>query len=205
MTPAREGSWLNGRGKCDTHGKEPDYYGVIGYAVVSEDQRLEKRSTFTETPWTIPVYQQDKQFWQESGTITHKTKVVVVDQELERNGDYYYKGYLHVIRMDTKEACYLNVKNFVTSSYWEKTLTEIAGTGYSIAEFRQVSDYYPVSGGGDKVALEDGFQVLIPGRSYSKGPDKDNNPIPAYVFKEWKYGFGEVLVYFNSEDLKLVY
>ena len=204
-------SYLNGRGQVDTTGKEPDYIGVVGYAAVYDDEDLDKNAEFSKTPWTIPVYKKDKQFWEEAGTINHKTKVVVIGQELEKPTRSYstskWKGYLHVIRLDTGKDCYLKAVNFATSAYWEKELTDAIEKGYCIAEFKQVSDYYPVTKGMEKTELEDGTMVLLQMKSlvYSTSPDKKNNPVAGIVFKDWKYGFGGVTVFFNEADLTLTY
>ena len=204
-------SYLNGRGQVDTTGHEPDYIGVIGYAAVYDDENLDKKADFSKTPWLIPIYQKDKQFWQETGTIPHKTKIVVVEQELEKPTRSYstskWKGYLHVIRLDTGEDFYLKAVNFSTSAYWDKGLTDAIEKGYCIAEFRQVSDYYPVTKGKEKTELEDGTMILLQMKSlvYSSSPDKKNNPIAGIVFKDWKYGFGGVTVFFNEADLTLTY
>ena len=204
-------SYAEDRGTVGTSKYEPDYIGALGYAAVYEDQNLEKKSDFGTTPWKVPVYQKDKQFWEETGTIDHKTEVVVIGQELELPKRSYStsrcSGYLHIIRMDTGEACWLNVENFVTSAYWEKSLTSAMEKGYCIATFKQVSDYYPVTKGKEKTALDDGTLVLLPmkSKSYSSSPDKTNNPIVGIVFKEWKKGFGGVDVFFNEADLTLTY
>ena len=183
----------------------------MGYAAVYEDQKLEKNSAFGTTPWQIPVYQKDKQFWEQAGTIDHKTEVVVIGQELEMPKRSYStsrcSGYLHVIRMDTTEDCWLDVENYVASPYWENSLTSAQDKGYCIATFKQVSDYYPVTKGNEKTELEDGTLVLLPMRSkeYGTSPDKKNNPIPAIVFKQWRVSYGGVTVWFNQADLTLTY
>lgn len=204
-------SWSEDRGTVGTSKSEPDYIGALGYVAVYEDQNMEKDSNFGKTPWKVPVYQKDKQFWEEAGTIDHKTEVVVIGQELEMPKRTYSTsrctGYLHIIRMDTGEACWLNVENFVTTPYWERSLTGAMEKGYCIATFKQVSDYYPVTKGKEKTALDDGTLVLLPMKSknYASSPDKTNNPIVGVVFKEWKYGFGGVNVFFNEADLTLTY
>ena len=204
-------SWTEDRGTVGTSKYEPDYIGALGYVAVYDTQDLEKNSDFGTTPWKVPVYQKDKQFWEEAGTIDHKTEVVVIGQELEMPKRSYStsrcSGYLHVIRMDTGDACWINVENFVTSAYWEKSLSSAMEKGYCIASFKQVSDYYPVTKGKEKTALDDGMLVLLPMKSknYSSSPDKTNNPIVGIVFKEWKYGFGGVDVFFNEADLTLIY
>ena len=204
-------SWADDRGMVGTSKREPDYIGVLGYAAVYDGQKMEQRSDFGTTPWKVPVYQKDKQFWEETGTIDHKAEVVVIGQELTLPKSSYStarcSGYLHVIRMDTGEACWLNVENFVTSAYWDLSLTSAMEKGYCIATFRQISDYYPVTKGKEKTVLENGTLVLLPMKSKvsASSPDKTNNPIVGIVFKEWKYGFGGVNVFFNELDLKVVY
>jgi len=37
------------------------------------------------------------------------------------------------------------------------------------------------------------------------GYNKENNPILGIVFKEWKYGYGGVNVFFNEKDLTVTY
>ena len=204
-------SYVEDRGTTGTSKYEPDYVGSLGYVAVYEDQNLEKNSSFGKTPWTIPVYQKDKQFWEETGTIDHKTEIVVIGQELEMPTRRYStsrcSGYLHVIRMDTGESCWINVENYVNSPYWEKSLSAAQEKGYCIATFKQVSDYYPVTKGNEKAELEDGTLVLLMMRSkeYGTSPDKTNNPIPGIVFKQWRVSYGGVTVWFNAEDLTLTY
>lgn len=206
-----ERSWAGDRGAVGSGRSEPNYIGSLGYAAVCEDQRLEKDADFGTTPWKVPVYRKDKQFWEEAGSVDHKTGVVVVGQELKMPERVYStsrcSGYLHVIRMDTGEDCWLNVENYVTAAYWEESLLPAQEKGYCIAAFRQVSDYYPVTKGKEKVVLEEGTPVLLPMKSkvYTTSPDKTNNPVAGIVFREWKYGFGGVTVFFSAEDLTLVY
>ena len=203
--------WSYDRGNLGSFDSEPNYIGSLGYAAVSEDQKLEKNSDFAATPWKVPVYQKDKQFWKQTGTVDHKTEVVVIGQELEMSkrkyGNSSCSGYLHVIRMDTGKDCWLDVGNYVSSTYWKKNLNEAQEKGYCIAAFKQVSDYYPVTGANKKVELDDGTLVLLLMRSeeHSTSPDKKNNPIPAIVFKQWKYTYGENTVWFNEKDLTLTY
>lgn len=147
-------SYVEDRGTVGKSKYEPDYIGSLGYAAVYENQKLDKTDAFSKTPWTIPVYQKDKQFWEQAGTIEHKTEIVVIGQELEMPKRSYStsrcSGYLHVIRMDTGETCWLNVENYVNSPYWDNSLTRALEKGYCIATFKQVSDYYPVTKGNEK-------------------------------------------------------
>ena len=203
--------WSYDRGTIGITKSEPSYIGSLGYAAVYEDQKLEKTDAFTKTPWAIPVYQKDKQFWEKTGTIDHKTEVVVIGQELTMPKSTYKtarcSGYLHIIRMDTGEECWLDVANYVSTPYWESDLTSAQEKGYCIATFKQVSDYYPVTKGNEKTELEDGTLVLLPMRSKASGtsPDKTNNTIPGIVFKQWRVSYGGVTVWFNAADLTLTY
>ncbi len=189
----------------------PNYIGALGYAAVNDDEKLDDTDTFTVTPWQLPVYRKDKQFWEEAGTIAHKTEVVVLGQELELPARRYATscctGYLRVLRMDTGEVCWLNITNYVRSPYWELDLSEAQEKGYCIARFKQVSDYYPVTKGNDKTELEDGTLVLLPRRAsvYESCPDKENNAVPGIVFKQWRVSYGGVTVWFNEADLTVTY
>ncbi len=204
-------SWSEARERLREGKTEPDYIGLLGYAAAYEGQKLEKNASFGNTPWSVPVYRKDKQFWEEAGTIGHKTMVVVIGQEIEKGKQSYgstrYTGYLHVIRTDTGEDCWLDIYNFVSTPYWEESLAGAREIGYCIATFRQMSDYYPVTSGKTKTVLDDGIKVLLPVKSkiFETSPDKTNNPIAGIVFKEWRNGFGGVTVFFNEEDLTLVY
>ncbi len=176
-----------------------------------DDQKLENNADFAATPWKVPVYRKDKQFWEQTGTIDHKTEIVVINQELEMPSRKYSTsrctGYLHVICLDTGKDCWLDVGNYVNSPYWNEGLTEAQKAGYCIASFRQVSDYYPVTKGNKKADLEEGTLVLLPVSSkvYGSSPDKDNNPVPGIVFKQWSVSFGGETVWFNEADLSLTY
>ena len=201
-------TWKEGRGKTIyASSREPDYAGVLGYASVWTGEKLEKNASFSETPWTVPAWQPDKQFWAEAGTIPHKTQVVVIGQKLEKKSYTQYEGYLQVIRMDTKGTCWLKVEHFITDPYWEKELARAIEEGYCIATFKQVSNYYPVTKGNEKTELPDGTLVLLPLKSSVRGssPDKTNNSIGGIVFKEWAKGYGGVNVWFNEKDLTLSY
>jgi hypothetical protein len=85
---------------------------------------------------------------------------------------------------------------------------EAVSVGHFIAEFNQDSGYYPINKSNEKVKLEDGTIVHVIGKTgtYGKnGPDNKTNQIEAIVFKEWQYGYGGVSVFFNIDDLTLIY
>lgn len=203
-------STLKGRGWSDSGRSEPHYEGIRGYVAIDyADTKIKKTDKFSNTPWEVPIYEKDKQFYIECGYVDHKTEVIVKSQELEHEGYGAYSGYLTVERADTGEELCIDVGNFITNPYWMlEDKVEAAADGYYIAEFNQISDYYPVNKSGEKVDLEDGFVVLVTGKTglYGRnGPDNSTNQIEAEVFKEWKYGYGGVSVFFNEKDLTIVY
>lgn len=87
---------LKGRGFSDNGREEPKYVGVKGYVVVSlNDYNLAHSENSLNGNWTIPTYQQDKQFWNETGQfLNHKTEVTVKKQILQHEGYGGYSGYL---------------------------------------------------------------------------------------------------------------
>lgn len=201
---------LKGRGWSDSGREEPQYEGVSGYVVINYiDSDLSSSEDFCNTPWQVPIYRQDKQFYVECGTVEHKTPVVVKSQSLTHESYGAYSGYLTVVRTDNQEEFCIDVGNFMTEPYWENDdLVEAALDGYFIAEYHGKSDYCPVNSGNEPVILDDGMKVLVVGKTglYGRnGPDKSITPIEAIVFKEWKYGYGGVEVFFHADDLTITY
>lgn len=203
-TPHRD-EMLNGRGVADIGRSEPEYVGVIGYASVSKGYEVEN-STVTDWQWTVPLYEQDKQFWTETGSVRHKTEVIVKEQYLEHSHHGYYTGYLMVEIVDTEEIAYLNVKDFVTNPYWlNSDLSDAVRFGDFVAVFSQKSDYYPVNSRGEKLELDEGVYVLIDGitGSYGKnGPDDETNQVEGVVMTGERKGSR---VHINENDLTIVY
>ena len=200
---------LKGRGSADSGRSEPQYVGVIGYVAQYRTEaynKIEESKDFRdESVWVVPTYERDKQFWNEVGSLPHKTEVVVREQILAHEGYGAYSGYLLVERTDDKSQYYINVMNFITKPYWtyQTDLTAAALVGYYIAEYKQVSDYYPVSSGGKKADLKDGTIVLVKGKAgLSRYVHPSETDIEAVV---WKKGGGGSTYYFNHEDLSIIY
>lgn len=194
---------LLGRGRSDSGRNEPEYKGITGYVALYDHSNIKNSDSCFNTPWLIPTYEKDKQFWVESGSVEHKTEVTVLEQELNHDGWGIYSGYLLVSRIDTGEQFYIDVKNFITRPYWTfDNLEDAADVGYYIAEFNQVSDYYPESSG-DKVELNNQTKVLVTGRS--DGYNTRDGAVQAIVFKEWSEGYGGVPVDFDPSDLTIIY
>lgn len=201
---------LNGRGLSDSGRSEPNYLNVIGYVALSASisRTIEKTDSFQNTElWIVPTYERDKQFWNENGHLAHKTEVVVREQFLEHKGYGSYSGYLRVEKVDDGAEYYIDVKDFVTKPYWKYTddMRTAALTGTFIAEYKQVSDFYPVTSDGKKVEIPDGTIVLVTGIGTAKGVKQEDNGIEAIVWKEWRNGYGGVDCFFNPADLTIVY
>ena len=202
---------LRGRGAADLGREEPNYVDVIGYVAISWNQALElksKKNFQDKKLWIVPTYEKDRQFMQENGTLPHKTEVVVREQFLTHKGYGFYSGYLLVEKTDDKSQYYIDVNNFVTKKYWtyQDDLKTAAATGSFIAKYSQSSDYYPVTRDGEKVKLPNGTFVLVTGLAGTSGYyDRNTTSIAAIVWKKWRYGFGGVECYFNSDDLTITY
>ena len=71
---------LLGRGNPDVTGIEPDYRGTVGYVALQTGWEVSRFNTFTETPWMLPLYEQEGTKWKVVGAVAHKTPVLVTDQ-----------------------------------------------------------------------------------------------------------------------------
>ena len=200
-----------GRGRADRGSEEPHYVGVIGYTAVEfpDTYKIEKTDQFQDQSlWTVPTYRKDKQFWEEDGSLPHKTEVIVREQDLKHEKYGNYSGHLLVERTDDGSQYYIDVKNFITKPYWtyQDDLREAALTGDFVAEYNQVSDYYPVDSGADKLEIPDGTAVLVTGVTGTGGKfKKDETGIEAIVWKQWRKGYGGVKCHFNEKDLTIKY
>lgn len=202
---------LKGRGMADVGRNEPNYINTIGYVVISSDKQYELSNTdkFTDTSlWTAPALELDEQLSRTAVTLPHKTEVVVLEQNLEHSRYGSYSGYLLVQKLDDNKKYYIDVSNYITKPYWTYTdkLREAALTGMFIAEYHQVSDYYPITDGGNIVSLEDGTIVLVTKPAgLSRYVNPEQTEITADVWKNWSLGYGDVSVNFNSKDLTIIY
>ena len=183
-------------------GKGDDFIGKVGYVVT-----YNKKGCTQESNWVIPTYAKDKQFYNEIGSVPHKTEVRVVEQDLEHSTHSINNGYLFVENTSSKEQFYINVKNFTGVRYWEiADLTTAARLGEYIAEFNQNSDYYPVDYKNRKVEIPDGTRIVVVGLTgITSKLDQNTHQIEALVFKEWSNGYGSGTVYFNVADLSIIY
>lgn len=209
LQPRREPG-LQGRGEPRAKGEEPDYRGVLGYMALQNDWEVSRFYTFTQTPWQLPVYARDGKDWKVVDTIRHKTSVLVIDQEIRESMGYKYIGYLEVIRLDTNDRVWIDVTQFVTVPYWTMPLAEAMNYGFCIAVYRSNSRYEPMDGKKHRGTLPDGLRVLMCDRRTSYryiSPDRQNHPLMGIVFrsKEASESYFRSFLYFNPEDLTLVY
>ncbi|MCX4372862.1 MAG: hypothetical protein OSJ58_13765 [Dysosmobacter sp.] len=197
------------RGSAGRWGPRPSadqYVGVSGYVAValnsfqyaSSDSPHE--NNFRSKPWYATTYEKDKQYWNPVGTIEHKTPVIVIEQELtfRQEGLYRYEGYLLVERIDNSERFYISITDFVAVPYWENlNVSDTVYSGPCLAEYHQISDFYPVDRRGRKSDIAEGAIVTVYGATMWGGVDRDANAIDALT--------DNGRCYFNDADLTIIY
>lgn len=201
--PAPPKVHYNGRGFDGR--SEPNYVGLNGFVAVWYDEQddLATHLKYTYTPWQVPTYTRDKQFWSKSDeTINHKEPIVVREQFLVHEGYDNYSGYLKVERSSDGRQFFINVRNFVVEPYWlKKDLVEALKGGCVIVTYHQRSNFYPVSGGNKKAEVPDGLNLLATGLTGIRGKgfvDGSTNQIAVSLSPE-------VRIFFNKDDLTLSY
>ena len=199
-----------GRGVPDEAGVEPDYRGVVGYASLQADWEVSEFNTFSQTPWLLPVYEKKDGGWEEgTGSIKHKTPVLVADQEIREDEAHQFRGYLKVVRLDTQHITWIDAARFVTVPYWTYPLQEAIKYGYCVAVYRNTTRYEPMDRKKHRGTLPDGIRVLM---CYTvtapyASPDRENNPLPGIIFRngEKKDTHRRIFLFFNEEDMTLIY
>lgn len=199
-----------GRGEADPEGNEPDYSGLLGFAALPEDPEIGNSPAFCTPSWEIPVYRRsgNRNTMVKSGTLSHKTPVLVIRQKLREAGNGGYSGWLQVVRLDTREICYLKSSCFATRPYWDMPVTEIPAFGYCIAIYRESPGMAPRDRNGKSAAFRDGTKVLIPfsGAFPMRNPDPKNLTVQGIVFEGNDSGTEErEILYFREADLTVMY
>ena len=197
---------MPGRGAANPDGSEPDYIGMVGYAVLPLDPEISRTASFQKAYWTIPLYRHAKDgssVIPEGSNIPHKTPVIVTKQELEPDGEGGYKGYLEIIRLDVRMPCMLDVSCFVTMTYWNLPIPEIADYGYSLAVYRETPGEGPREANGDACILRDGTRILIPytGACEGESPSPEILTVQGVVFLKEDGQTVPHTVYFRADDL----
>jgi len=200
---------LYGRGEPLVYGEEPDYVGVVGYMALQNHWDVSRFNTFSEVPWLLPEYRRDGDNWQITGTIQHKTPVLVVDQVLREEKGHKFAGYVQVVRLDTLARVWVDVRQFTTVPYWTLELDEAVQYGFCIAVYKDRSRYEPTDRKNHRGTLPEGFRILMCCTRVSRyfSPDRENNPLPGIVFRsaEEKDSYYRTFLFFNPDDLTLVY
>ena len=205
----RKAPELHGRGIPDAEGKQPDYRGVVGYMAIQDTWEVTGFTTFAQTPWQLPVYQQKVDGWKVSGSIRHKTPVLVTDQLLRKGSGQQYEGYLRVVRLDTGRQIWVDAAQFVTVAYWTLPLQEAVKYGFCIAVYRNESRSEPMDLRGHRGPIPEGTRVLTAATISSRysSPDAENNPMPGILFRPGKEDGADsrIFLFFSLDDLALVY
>ena len=183
---------LKGRGVSDVGRQEPKYEGLIGFVAIHD---VDVKSP--NTPWKVNTVKQTgpEKFEETSKTVPHKTKVKVLEQHLKHDGWGFYKGFLVVESVKDKKKFKIDVNNFVTYPYWEKSVEEAVKMGPVIAEYTGKGEK-PVDRFGEWVKVKPGTKVVITGKA-GLGLD-----VPDGFLEGKKDGTN---VYFDPESLKIVY
>ena len=198
-----------GRGIPDENGVEPDYRGVVGYVSLQAGWEVSQFNTFTQTPWQLPFYEEKNGEWEVTGSIKHKTPVLVVDQQIREGKGHKYYGYLQAVRLDNHNMIWIDVTQFVTVPYWTFDLKEAVKYGYCIAVYKNSTRSEPMDRKKHRGILPDGIRVLmcytLTARYFS--PDRNHNPLLGIVFKgkEKKDAYTRTFLFFNQADLTLIY
>ncbi|MBQ9479030.1 MAG: hypothetical protein IJU71_05680 [Selenomonadaceae bacterium] len=200
----RDSGKLKGRGSDMI--SDLNYVGIQGFIAISFNEQYEliKNNSYLNTPWQVPTYERDKQFWVETGiTLDHKTPIVVRQQFITQEKRYDpYEGYLLVERLSDGEKFYINVKHFITKPRWNSTDIADALDSYGLlVEYHQKSDYWPVSREDKKKVPPEGtilFATDTVGMLGKGWVQNSRHQIAAY---NSDYGY----IYFNKADLKIIY
>ncbi|MBU5323632.1 hypothetical protein [Sarcina ventriculi] len=196
---------IKGRGSSDEGRSEPNYVGMYGY--VASYYSTEYKTLFNNTPWKIPTYEKiDYDHYKINGQLDHKTVIKVLSQDLKHEGWGRYSGYLTVcIPNDTTEYL-IDVTNFITNNYWDfSSVVDATIYGDFIAEYNQVSNKLPVKVNNDIFEIPQGAKVLVVGKTGLYGGGKVDDDLRQIEAKYYDYNGDEYRVFFNQDDLKIIY
>ena len=200
---------LPGRGQAGPDGSEPNYVGVVGFAVIPNDPAIGRNAGFADPAWQVPVYRQPREGKPlvQKGSVAHKTSMLVVGQDLHPDGKGGYTGWLCAARMDNRTMCYLDVSCFVTMPYWSLPVEEIPAYGYGIAVYRDTTGAEPKDGNGKTCGFGNGTEVLIPfeGAFPGDSPEPGELDVQGIVFTGEGENVRSVIAYFSDSELIPVY
>lgn len=94
----------------------PNNVGMAGYAVISPAQALEidqSPGLQVRKPWPVPTYERSGDQWTKSGSLPHKTEVVILGRFPEPRQDGSPAGYLLVEALNDQTRCYISMDHFL--------------------------------------------------------------------------------------------
>ena len=182
------------------------YVGYHGYVSIyyHENSALVEDYSYLDTPWQVPTYERDKQFWTKTDvTIDHKTPIVVREQFIERDKRYDpYEGYLRVERLSDGAQFYIDVDNFVIKAYWDnRDVLEAVKGGGVLVEYHQRSEYWPVTSNDQKKVPPEGSIFFA--RSTIGMMGKGWVQSSRHQISAFNADYGSIC--FNKADLTIIY
>jgi hypothetical protein len=180
---------------------EPRYTGMFGYTSVGgtyEFSDYDKK--LPRYPFQIPILTQTgPNLWEESSEkIPAKLAIEVIGQVLEHVGYGRYTGYLLVQVVGTKKIFKIDPSHFSPVAYWK--CNPFSAVKYSPFIGKVKKNAKPVDRDGKWETMGQESKVFCAEtKSYSK------DQILCYVYKEWKYGYGGVGLFFSSSDIEIIY
>lgn len=155
---------IHGRGFSDEpSGAEPNYTGLVGYAVTANSDDIKPGDKGLDYPWKVPSYLVFEKRWYYTQPLQHKTSVLVLNQVLKEKSRGRYTGRLWVIRLDSGEICWMDVEDFITVPYWFYPAKRAVKYGSTVATYRKKGEAVPTNLEGNPIEVERGTSVLIPG------------------------------------------
>lgn len=193
----------------------PDLIGRQGYIISGRygnpygNERFDKYKSLPLDEWYIhPQKEVGPNNWQpnEDIKITHKTAVTVIDQNIAKSATYRWSGFYGTLTIKVDNQNYvIDYRNFTLNPYWEKgDIFEALEYGSFIGKF--VGDQLPVDSDNKWVKIPQGELVLVEGKTGTRANVSSNDyPIAAFIYKEWRYGFGGVKCFFKPESIEYYY
>ena len=116
---------------------------------------------------------------------------------------------LQVVRLDSRELAWIDVRQFVTVPYWTLELPEAVRYGFCIAVYNEQSRHQALDRKGHRGPLPDGTRVLMCDRRTSRylTPDREKNPLLGITFRnrDKKESYFRTFLFFDPADLTPVY
>jgi|JI10StandDraft_1071094.scaffolds.fasta_scaffold30802_7 hypothetical protein len=175
---------------------EPIYLNRKGYLVEFNTQNLYDRKP-TKEQRVVVLKQIGPNKWGESGeTLPNKTEAHVIEQNLWHKGYGIYDGILKV-RLTNGKELYVDIKKFVPGDYWNcEPLVAIEFKPF----FAKLKNLEPKPINKDKewIDLDLSSEFVCTTRTYEK-------LLECYIYKNYKYGYGGIIHYFEPSNVYITY